>query len=88
MVKEITKEELGGSYAIACDRAHRLIADFYENLFDKNGNPRENSGDVHRIVASLRQQLNLELDLIKESAFQYFESKHEQEQEGLFGKDW
>lgn len=88
MVKEITKEELGGSYAIACDRAHRLIANFYESLFDRDGSPKENSGEVANNITALRQQLNLELDLIREAAYQYHESKHAQKQEGLFGDNW
>jgi len=88
MVKEIKKEELGGSYAIACDRAHKLIAEFYESLFDRNGDPKEHPGEVANLITSMRQQLNIELDLIKESAYQYYESKHEQKTEGLFGNNW
>jgi hypothetical protein len=71
-----TVMELGRSYAVATTRAHKLLTDFYEDLFDKDGNPIENPTEVATKLASFRQKLNLEFDLVKEAAYQFYEEKY------------
>lgn len=73
---ELTKEGLGRSYMIGTVRLHDLIVEFYENLFDDEGNPREDSGNIANMVSGIRIMMNEELDLIKEASYQYFESNH------------
>ena len=83
----ITKEELGRSYAIATTRIHKLTASFYEDLFNRLGSPREHPAQIGGSIHAFRQQVNYELDLIKEASLQYHEANDQQQQEGLFGLD-
>lgn len=71
--KELTKEQLGESYRIATVRLHEAITDFYESLFDSEGNPRTDPGNVANMISGLRVVMSHELDLIKESCYQNFE---------------
>jgi hypothetical protein len=65
-----------------------MISEMYEELFDKNGDPIEHPGKVANIIASHRQSIGYEFDMIKEASNQYYESNYDkQQQEGLFGVD-
>jgi hypothetical protein len=72
--KELTKEQLGESYRIATVRLHEAITDLYESLFDTDGDPRIDPGNVANMISGLRVIMNQELDLIKESCYQNFEA--------------
>ena len=72
----LTKEGLGRSYMIGTVRLHELISEFYENLFDDDGNPREDPGNIANMVSGIRVVMNEELDLISEASYQYFESNY------------
>jgi len=89
MKREISRGQLGESYAVATERTHRILADFYESLFDHKGDPKENPGDIANLISSARQQINLEFDLIKSASYQYHESNYgsDQQEEGLFRID-
>jgi len=76
-MKKLTKMQLGRSYAIATTRAHRLLTDFYENLFDDKGDPIEHPGEIAKKLASFRQKLNLEFDFVKEAAYQHYEENYD-----------
>lgn len=83
------RQELGRSFSVATIRAHKLIDDLYESLFDANGNPIEHPGKVVNLISSIRQQLGYEFDMIREASNQYYESKYNgnQQEESLFGFD-
>ena len=81
----ILKEEVARSYGVACERVHRLTARFYEDLFTRDGNPHRNPAHVIELTQKFRQQVNYELDLVREASNQYFESNDQQKPQGLFG---
>lgn len=83
---ELTKKQLGASYRIATLRLHELITEFFEELFDENGDPREDSGNVANMVAGIRVMMNEELNLIKEASFEHSEANHDakSKQETIF----
>ena len=87
MGKELTKEQLGATYRIATVRLHELITEFYEELFDFDGDPRVDPGNVANMISGMRVAMNQELDLVKEASYQHFESNldDKSEQESLFG---
>jgi len=86
---ELTKEQLGASYRIATVRLHELITEFFEELFDDKGDPREDSGNVANMVAGIRVMMNEELDLVKEASFEHSEANHDakSKQETIFVLD-
>ena len=89
MVKELTKEQLGESYRIATTRLHDLITDFYEELFDEDGNPRYDSGNISRLTSGMRLMINQELGFVESASFELLESKldGESKQEKIFFGD-
>jgi|14_taG_2_1085336.scaffolds.fasta_scaffold00659_2 hypothetical protein len=84
--KELTKKDLGARYMIATVRTHNLITEFYEDLFDQDGNPRTDPGNVANMCSAIRLIISEELDLVKDSAYEYFEANldDKSEQEALF----
>lgn len=89
MKREISKSQLGESYSVATQRTHTILTDFYESLFNHLGDPKEDPKEVANLISSVRQQINLEFDLIKSASYQYNESNYgsDAKQEGLFGID-
>jgi len=87
MGKELTKEQLGATYRIATVRLHDLITEFYEELFDFDGDPRLDPGNVANMISGMRVAMNQELDLIKEASYQHFEANYDQSEQAeiLFG---
>lgn len=87
--KELTKDDLGRSYRIATVRLHQLITDFYEELFDRAGDPRADPGNIANLISGMRVVINQELDLVKEASYEYFESNldDKSEQKELFQLD-
>lgn len=83
----MTKEDVGRSYGVACERMHRLTANFYEDLYNRDGDPKRHPGYVTELTQKFRQQINYELDLIREAANQFYEAHGEPKTEGLFGLD-
>jgi len=83
----MTKEDVGRSYGIATERMHRLIANFYEDLFNRKGDPKRHPGYVVELTQKVRQQINYELDLVREAANQFYETHAEPKEEGLFRFD-
>ena len=65
---------------------HRLISDLYENMFDSSGLPIDNPAKVVNMMASVRQQILLEMDMVKEACSQAYEDKYGgiSGEEGLF----
>ena len=65
--KELTKEQLDESYRIATVRLHEVATRLYEDLFDQEGNPRCDGGNIANMIASHRISINQELELIKDA---------------------
>ena len=78
---------MGRSYGVACERMHRLIVNFYEDLYNRDGDPKRHPGYVIELTQKLRQQVNYELDLVREAANQFYEANAEPESSSLFGSD-
>ena len=72
---------------MACDRMHRLIANFYEDLYNREGDPKRHPGYVIELTQKVRQKINYELDLVREASNQFYEAHGEPKSEGLFGLD-
>lgn len=72
---------------MACERMHRLIANFYEDLYNREGDPKRHPGYVIELTQKVRQQINYELDLVREASNQFYEANGEPKAEGLFGLD-
>ena len=85
--KDLTKEQLSGSFSIATQRLHYYITELYEDLHELNGEPRINPGIVSNLLAAVRVVINQELDLIKEASYQHFEANYDQSEQTdlLFG---
>tara|TARA_R110002110_G_scaffold121373_1_gene297086 strand:+ start:353 stop:568 length:216 start_codon:yes stop_codon:yes gene_type:complete len=66
---------------------HRLVANFYEDLFDREGDPRRNPAHVTELTQKFRQQIGYEVDMVKEASNEYFESYDQQSEKNLFGSD-
>ena len=85
--KDLTKDQLSGSFSVATQRLHHYITDLYEDLHEHNGQPRVNPGIVANLLAAVRVAINQELDLIKEASYQHFEANYDQSEQAeiLFG---
>ena len=87
--KELTKEQLAESYRIATVRLHEVATRLYEDLFDQEGNPLCDSGNIANMIASHRISINQELELIKDASYEHLESNtnEQSKQEGIFFYD-
>jgi len=60
------RSDLSERYFEAFERMHYNLSEILEMLHDENGEPIDDPETVSDIVVTLRQYLNLEMDLIKE----------------------
>jgi Mg2+ and Co2+ transporter CorA len=65
------KNELSERYFDAFDRMYYNLSEVIEMLHDEDGDPISDAEVVGEIVVTLRQYINLELDLIRELAKEY-----------------
>jgi len=65
------KNELSERYFDAFDRMYYNLSEVIEMLHDEDGDPISDAEVVGDIVVTLRQYINLELDLIRELAKEY-----------------
>jgi len=65
------KNELSERYFDAFDRMYYNLSEVIEMLHDEDGDPISDAEVVGDIVVTLRQYINLELDLIRELAREY-----------------
>ena len=68
------KNKLGGLYSLATQRMHDLIDELYENLHKDNGEPKDTEAQVTLETSKIIRAIRSELDLIKTSAIEYYES--------------
>ena len=60
-------------YSDCCNRMHKSINDFYENIHTKHGEPKDNLEQIMMLTSDMRSFFNVELDLIKEICREYQE---------------
>lgn len=60
-------------YSESCNRMHKAINDFYENIHTKRGEPKHSIEQVMMLTAEMRSFFSIELDLIKEICREYEE---------------
>jgi hypothetical protein len=65
------KKELSERYFDAFDRMYYNLSEVIEMLHDEDGDPISDPEVVGDIVVTLRQYINLEMDLIRELAKEY-----------------
>jgi hypothetical protein len=65
------KKELSERYFSAFDRMYYNLSEVIEMLHDEDGDPISDPQIVGDVVVTLRQYINLEMDLIRELAKEY-----------------
>ena len=60
-------------YSDCCNRMHKSINDFYENIHTKHGEAKNSMDQIKMLTAEMRSFLSIELDLIKEICREYQE---------------
>jgi hypothetical protein len=68
------KNKLGELYSLATQRMHDLIDELYENLHNESGEPKDTEAQVTLETSKIIRAVRSELDLIKTSALEYYES--------------
>lgn len=65
------RNDLSERYFEAFERMHHNLSEILEMLHDDNGDAIDDPDVVSDVVVTLRQYLNLEMDLIRELAKEY-----------------
>lgn len=65
------RNDLSERYFEAFERMHHNLSEILEMLHDDNGDAIDDPDVVGDVVVTLRQYLNLEMDLIRELAKEY-----------------
>lgn len=65
------RNDLSERYFEAFERMHHNLSEILEMLHDDNGDAIDDPDVVSDVVITLRQYLNLEMDLIRELAKEY-----------------
>lgn len=84
MEKKIPIESLGQAYGVAIDMMYEVLANYSEELYTSEGNPKEDPGEVARVVDSLVSKLRHEASLIRDASYEYWEANAKPEQKALF----
>ena len=70
----MNQNELSEQYCWACIRMREYVTAFYDEfMHDEDGEPISDKDKINRAILELRQAMNIELDLIRESAKEYNE---------------
>jgi len=85
MENKITPEQVGERYGVAVDRMIQAITNYSdEQLYNADGSPKMDPGEVSRVVDSMITTLRHEASLIKDTVFEAFEANADESQEELF----
>ena len=84
MKKKIPIESLGDAYGVAISMMYEVLANYSEELYTSDGKPKEDPGEVARVVDSLVSKLRHEASLIRDASYEYWEANAKPEQEALF----
>jgi len=69
------RSDLSERYFEAFERMHHNLSEILEMLHDDHGDAIDDPDVVSDVVVTLRQYLNLEMDLIRELAKEYSDGK-------------
>jgi len=65
---------LSETYYSACERMHTYVTAFYDEfMHTEDGKPISDPEEIAKAIFSLRQSMNLEIDLVRELAKEYNE---------------
>jgi hypothetical protein len=84
MNKKIPIEALGTAYGVAIERMYEVITNYSEDLYTSDGKPKEDPGEVSRVIDSMISKLRHEASLARDSSYEYWEANAKPEQEELF----
>ena len=85
MQEKITPDQIGERYGIAVERMIQVIINYSEDqLYNADGSPRIDPGEVSRAVDGMITQLRHEASLIKDTVFEAYESNADESQTELF----
>ena len=82
--KKIPIEELGRVYGVAVGRMYEVITNYSEDLYTQEGKPKEDPGQVSRVIDSMIAKLRHEASLIRDTSFEYWEANAKPEEKELF----
>lgn len=84
MKNKIPIEELGRIYGVAVERMYETITNYSEDLYTANGKPKQDPGEISRVVDSLITKLRHEASLIRDASYEYWEANAKPEEKELF----
>ena len=85
MEDKITPEQVGDRYGVAVRRMIETITNYSdEQLYNEDGSPKMDPGEVSRVVDSMITTLRHEASLIKDTVFEAFEVNADESQKELF----
>jgi len=85
MQNKITPEQVGERYGVAVSRMIQAIVNYSEDqLYNADGSPRMDPGEVCITVDSMIAMLRHEASLIKDTVLEAYEANAEQSQTELF----
>jgi uncharacterized protein (DUF608 family) len=61
------RSELSWDYAKACRMMHALVAHFYEELHNDNGDPITKSAVVENKIYKFQERIGIEIDMVREA---------------------
>jgi len=71
---------LSETYYSACERMHTYVTAFYDEfMHTEDGEPISNPEEIAKAIFTLRQSMNLEIDLVRELAKEYNEANSAQQ---------
>tara|TARA_R100000406_G_scaffold4831_1_gene3338 strand:- start:207 stop:464 length:258 start_codon:yes stop_codon:yes gene_type:complete len=85
MQEKITPDQIGERYGLAVERMIEVIVNYSEDqLYNPDGSPRVDPGEVSRAVDGMITQLRHEASLIKDTVFEAYEANADESQAELF----
>lgn len=71
-------------YGVAVERMYQTITNYSEDLYTIEGDPRQDPGEVARVIDSLVTKLRHEASLIKDASYEHWEANAKPEEKELF----
>ena len=66
---------LSETYYNACERMHSYVSAFYDEfIHTEDGEPISNPEEIAKAIFTLRQSMNIEIDVVRELAKEYNEA--------------
>lgn len=71
-------------YGVAVARMYEVISNYGEDLYTNEGKPKEDPGEVSRVLDSMVSKLRHEASLIRDASYEYWEANAKSEEKELF----